>query len=128
MKCLIIDEVFDVWFKTSSSKALYGDVSRDLRSITCFISRKNDISGESMSVSEGTAKQHYVDKFDGVVGRKKAFTRALISFNKEDRTKFWEMYKRAVRIQHSSKTRKELDSLRKLVEELEEKLVEAQMV
>ena len=51
------------------------------------------------AVGLGTAKQHYKDQPNDVIGRKIAFQRALANgkFGRKDRTSFWDSYKEKCR-------------------------------
>ena len=78
---------------------------KKLKVTNCYVEEKADVSNTKSSVAtktnlrvgEGTAVQHYNDRENSIIGRKIAFTRAISPFNKEDRTHFWDEYKKTTR-------------------------------
>ena len=97
MRVKINEDLYDVkfWFQFREDK--YGRTKNPLKDTRCTISTVDEEKkGPSKynCIGEGLALLSHKDRFDKYAGKKLAFTRALIStFNKEDRTEFWRIYK-----------------------------------
>jgi len=98
MNCTINGKKFRVGFKTEQGHSYGRDKNGDrkyLKNITCYITEKQD--KEKILVSQGIASQYPSDEFNGIVGRKISFFKAIKKFNKEDRSLFWDAYKNTTR-------------------------------
>ena len=119
MKVDVNGDVFLVHFNTSCHES-NGELDRNIKklaSITCFVRHQSE-DGAKEEVSKGIVTQNYTDSCNLVFGRKMAFTKAVSKmikkvtfkdiggeeeselvpiFNKEQRTAFWNEYKRVSR-------------------------------
>lgn len=82
---------YRVWFKNSVSKDTNKSVTE------CHIQEWHESKDNRKEVSVGMASCHISDKENKILGRKYAFTKAISTFPKEDRTTFWNTYKEEVR-------------------------------
>ncbi len=96
MRVKLENDVFLVHFETRQHQSKFGEEKKDLVTVKCYIRQLLDVeTKEKEVVSKGSATQHYRDKSNMVLGRKVAFTRALVKFDeKEKRDKFWKKYKK----------------------------------
>ncbi len=88
-------ELYDVRFKIEYRPDRFGRVEF-LKDTLCTISNVDESkegADKYNQVNNGRALLSHKDRYDKYAGKKLAFTRALSSFNKEDRTEFWRIYK-----------------------------------
>jgi len=88
------DNKYRVSWEVSASKAKWGD-KRPLEVIRCSICVLSQ-DGSTKEITSGEARQNYRDPQNAVIGQKVALAKALGShpFTKDERTNFWEHFKK----------------------------------
>jgi len=95
MRVKLNDELYDVRFKIEFREDKFDRVEF-LKDTICTISEIDENKkgrDKYNKVNSGVALLSHKDRFNKYAGKKLAFARALTSFNKEDRTEFWRIYK-----------------------------------
>ncbi len=95
MRVKLNGELYDVRFKVEFREDRFKRVEF-LKDTLCTISEVDESKEGAKKynqVNNGRALLSHKDRYDKYAGKKLAFTRALTTFNKEDRTEFWRIYK-----------------------------------
>lgn len=95
------DELYDVRFKTKCREHKRRGIKNLLHDSFCAISivdesKKGAEQYERVSEAKLLLNDIDIDIYDKWAGRKKVFSRAITSFNKEDRVIFWKIYRKTV--------------------------------